>query len=374
MRMIRIFLRISFLTFTLIFLFFHPSLSAQNQTVKIDEFVKIYQNDAAFNGSVLVAKNGVVVLKKGYGLANRGSKVLNTSYTKFRIGSITKPFTAIVIMQLLEQKKIALNEYISTYLPYYRKDIGNRVTIHHLLTHTSGIPSYTSNQRLSEVSLDPYPVEDFIKDYCSDDLLFEPGTEYQYNNSGYFILGGIIEAITGKTYEEVIKEFVLEKAGMMNSGYDHPRLNIPDRATGYTVNSGKYEKGRDMNMSIPYAAGALFSTVEDFFLWDQAINNGKLLDSGTMDIMFEPQFKSCAYGWFCVNDTIPGTSEIETIISHSGAINGFNAIIERRVEEKILIVIFCNSPGANLGSMCTGINNILHGIPNNVRKFVDPYR
>jgi len=372
--MIRIFLRISFLTFTLIFLFFHPSLSAQNQTVKIDEFVKIYQNDAAFNGSVLVAKNGVVVLKKGYGLANRGSKVLNTSYTKFRIGSITKPFTAIVIMQLLEQKKIALNEYISTYLPYYRKDIGNRVTIHHLLTHTSGIPSYTSNQRLSEVSLDPYPVEDFIKDYCSDDLLFEPGTEYQYNNSGYFILGGIIEAITGKTYEEVIKEFVLEKAGMMNSGYDHPRLNIPDRATGYTVNSGKYEKGRDMNMSIPYAAGALFSTVEDFFLWDQAINNGKLLDSGTMDIMFEPQFKSCAYGWFCVNDTIPGTSEIETIISHSGAINGFNAIIERRVEEKILIVIFCNSPGANLGSMCTGINNILHGIPNNVRKFVDPYR
>jgi CubicO group peptidase (beta-lactamase class C family) len=202
---------------------------AQDKVSKIDALIKVYNDYGQFNGSVLVAESGKVIFKKGYGLANREWNIPNNPDTKFRLGSVTKQFTSMLILQLVELEKIDLQGKLSDYLPYYRKDTGDLVTIHHLLTHSSGIPSYTSIPNFFEdISRDPYPVEEFVKKYCSGDLQFEPGSRYVYNNSGYFLLGAIIEEITGKTYDEVLKEKIFLPLGMENSGYDQTQSDYPE--------------------------------------------------------------------------------------------------------------------------------------------------
>src|SRR5919106_6486681 len=174
---------------------------AQDHAAKIQELLALAHKYRQFNGTALVAENGKVVYKGAFGPANIEWNIPNTPDTKFRLGSITKQFTAVLTLQLVEQGKIKLDGKISDYLPDYRKDIGEKVTVHHLLTHTSGIPSYTGQPGFfANVSRNPYKVSDFVKQYTSGNLEFEPGTKYAYNNSGYFLLGAIIERITGKTY------------------------------------------------------------------------------------------------------------------------------------------------------------------------------
>ncbi|HEV7904856.1 MAG TPA: serine hydrolase domain-containing protein, partial [Pyrinomonadaceae bacterium] len=166
-----------------------PVALAQDKAARIDEYMTRANKIRQFNGAVLVAENGKVIYKKGLGLANMEWNVPNEADTKFRLGSITKQFTAALIMQLVEQGKLKLDGKLSEYLPDYRKDVGDKVTIHHLLTHTSGIPSYTGLPNFfAEVSRDPYTPVEFVKKYASGDLEFEPGSKFRYNNSGYFLL------------------------------------------------------------------------------------------------------------------------------------------------------------------------------------------
>ena len=199
-------------------------------------------------------------------------KIPNDAETKFRLGSLTKQFTSTLILQLVEQGKIKLDGKITDYLPDYRKDTGDRVTIHQLLNHTSGIPSYTDQPGfLQDVSRNPYTVADFVKKYTSGSLEFEPGSKFSYNNSGYFLLGAIIEKLTGKTYAEAVRDNIFVPLGMKNSGYDMPSPLIPKRASGYAKTPAGYVNAAYLDMSIPYAAGSLYSTVEDLYIWDQAL-------------------------------------------------------------------------------------------------------
>src|SRR4028119_1902180 len=210
------------------------ALAQEGKAKRIDEYMTRANKLRQFNGAVLVAENGKVIYKKGLGLANMEWNVPNETDTKFRLGSITKQFTATLIMQLVEQGKLKLDGKLSEYLPDYRKDVGDKVTIHHLLTHTSGIPSYTSLPNfMAEVSRNPFTPVEFVKNYASGDLEFEPGAKFRYNNSGYFLLGAIIEKVHGKPYEQVLKENVFEPLGMNNSGYDHHDAVLPKRASGY---------------------------------------------------------------------------------------------------------------------------------------------
>ena len=283
-------------------LFFSISLFndgiATTKSEKINELMSLYHKYRQFNGSVLVAEHGKIIYKKGFGYANMEWEIPNDPDTKFRLGSITKQFTSMLIMQLVEQGKLKLDDKLSNYLPYYRKDIGEKVTIHHLLTHTSGIPSYTGLPKFFEdVSRDPYTVDEFVKKFCSGDLEFEPGSKYKYNNSGYFLLGAIIEKITGKSYEDVLREKIFEPLNMKNTGYDHHKTILSKRATGYDNTFDGFENSPYLDMSLPYAAGALYSTVEDLYLWDQALYTEKLLSQKYKDIMFTPHLSNYAYGW-----------------------------------------------------------------------------
>jgi CubicO group peptidase (beta-lactamase class C family) len=346
------------------------SQTAESKAAKIDEVMTTANKYRLFNGSVLVAENGKVIYKKGLGLANMEWNIPNTSETKFRLGSITKQFTATLIMQLVEQGRIKLDGKLSDYLPEYRKDVGEKVTVHQLLNHTSGIPSYTGLPGfLSEISRDPYTVSDFIKKYTSNDLEFEPGSKFAYNNSGYFLLGAIIEKVTGKTYEQALKENILDPLGMKNTGYDHYDTILKNRAAGYQKTADGYINAPYLDMSLPYAAGSMYSTVEDLYLWDQALYTDKVISAQSKDTMFKPNLSDYGYGWVVRNASLSGSKESIARIAHGGGINGFNTVIVRFPKEKHLIVLLDNTTGGrNLNTLETEITNILFNQPHNLPK------
>ena len=337
---------------------------AQDHAAKIQELLSLAHRYRQFNGSVLVAENGKVVYKGAYGLANMEWDIPNTPDTKFRLGSITKQFTATVIMQLVEQGKIKLDAKLSDYLPEYRKDTGSKVTIHHLLTHTSGIPSYTSQPGFFEnVSRNPYKVDEFVKKYASGDLEFEPGSKYTYNNSGYFLLGAIVERVTGKPYEQVLKENIFDPLGMKNTGYDHHNTILPKRASGYSKTPDSYTNAAYLDMSIPYAAGSLYSTVEDLYLWDQALYTDKVLSAQSKALMYKPFLDDYAYGWVVTNASFKQNDQPIQMITHDGGINGFTTTIVRFPKEKNLIVMLDNTGSGYLNKLSDSIAKIIYNQP-----------
>ena len=340
----------------------------QDKAGKIDGLMKLYFDDGQFNGTVLVAENGKIIYEKGFGLANMEWNIPNKPDTKFRLGSITKQFTSMLILQLVEEGKLSLEGKLSDCLPYYRQDTGKKVTIHHLLTHTSGIPSYTNLPKFgSEISRNPYRVEDFVKKFCSGDLEFEPGARFSYNNSGYFLLGAVIEKITGKAYEKVLEEWIFKPLGMKNSGYDHYATILSGRAAGYESSLDGYSNAPYLDMSLPYAAGSLYSTVKDLYIWDQALYTDRLLPAGRKELLFKPHVPNgggaYGYGWSIGKRKLPQSKREIAVIAHSGGINGFSTRIERYVDDKHLIVLLNNTGGTNLGEMSAAIGRILYGEP-----------
>jgi CubicO group peptidase (beta-lactamase class C family) len=337
---------------------------AQDKAKKIDELMTLCASNGQFNGTVLVAEKGRVIFKKGFGLANMEWDVQNQPDTKFRLGSITKQFTSMLIMQLVQEGKVKLDGKLTDYLPDYRKDTGDRVTVHNLLTHTSGIPSYTELPRFFEdVSRNPYSVDEFVKKYCSGDLEFEPGSKFSYDNSGYFLLGAIIEKVTGKPYERVLRERILDPAGMKDTGYDHHEDILKKRATGYGKRPGRLINSLYLDMSIPYAAGSLYSTVEDLYLWDQILYADKLLAPKYKEMIFKPFLQNYAYGWFVQKMPLGNSKDMAAAVSHGGGINGFNTLIVRFVDDRNLIVLLNNTGGAALQEMGNAIAGILYDKP-----------
>lgn len=313
------------------------------------------------SSSVLVSLHDKVLFKKGYGLANREWDIPNTPDTRFRLGSITKQFTSMLVMQQVQKGTLKLDAHLSDYLPYYRKDTGSKVTLHQLLNHTSGIPSYTSDPKFfPNDSRDPYKPEEFVQKFCSGDLQFEPGGKYRYNNSGYFILGAILERVTGKPYDVLLQQSILEPLGMKDTGYDHSGAVLPKRASGYEVDLGGVRNAPYLDMSLPYAAGSLYSTVEDLFRWDQALYTNKLLRADLKEKLFKPGLGFYGYGWRITQLPPEEAGGGGLLIEHSGGINGFNTIEQRLVRDHALIVLLNNTPGGNLDEMAKGIRAILY--------------
>jgi len=341
------------------------SLLAATHAEKIDALLAAYNQQRFFNGSALVAENGQVILRKGYGMANMEWQIPNGPDTKFRLGSITKQFTSMVIMQLVGEGKIKLDEKITTYLPDYRKDTGDKVTVRHLLSHTSGIPSYTNIPGfIQNQSRDPYKVTDFVKKYTSGDLAFEPGSKFEYDNSGYFLLGAIIERVTGMPYEKTLQQRIFDPLGMKETGYDHAATVLAKRAAGYVLTPGGYENAPYIDMSVPFAAGSLFSTVDDLYKWDRALYTDKLLPAELKQTMFTPVLSNYAFGWSRMTMTLDpaGKTRVSTI-SHNGGINGFSTVEIRIPDRQDLIVLLDNtSRGDKINEVAGGIAAILYDL------------
>ncbi len=324
---------------------------------RIDALLARYQELGLFNGCALVADRGQIVIKKGYGLANMEWGIANTPDTKFRLGSITKQFTATLIMQLVEQGKIDLTAPITRYLPDYPARTGDKITIHHLLNHTSGIVGYTELPTFGTSLRNPYAPAKFADEFFAKlDLLFEPGTKFSYNNSGYFLLGVILEKVTGQPYERLLRERIFTPLGMNDSGYDSTQPLLAKRAAGYDKRfDGSFVNTSYIDMTQPYAAGSLYSTVDDLFRWDQALYTEKVLSAQSKERMFTPGLSDYGYAW-----TITKRDGVTTI-AHGGGINGFNTLLTRNPDSKRLIVLLNNTGGAPLDQMAEAIRAILDG-------------
>ncbi len=346
---------------------------AQNKTKQLDELLNKYTEYGQFNGSVLVAEKGKVIYKKGFGMANFEWDIPNDVDTKHRLGSITKQFTAMLIMQLVAEGKVELNTPISKYLPDYPKMNGDKITIHHLLTHTSGTPNYTSFPGFfDKYSRNPYKVNELVKTFSDSTLTFAPGERFSYSNSGYILLGEIIEKVSGKKYEQMLQDKIFNPLNMKNSGYDHHNAILKKRATGYSKNGVTVENSDYLDMSIPYAAGSLYSTVEDLFIWDQALYTEKLLSKKYMDMLFEKYTPAngehYGYGWQLGKMQVGTSTENIDFIGHGGGINGFNTLITRLPSENNTVILLNNTGGAPLNDITEAILGIEYGKPYDLPK------
>ena len=337
----------------------------QTKVDKLDKLIGAYAEYGEFNGTVLVAEKGKVIYQKGFGLADMEWNVPNQPDTKFRLGSITKQFTSMLIMQLVEQGKLKLDVPISTYLPDYPKKNGEIITIHHLLTHSSGIPNITSFPGFSkDISRNSYSPSQLVNLFADSALQFKPGERNSYSNSGYMLLGYIIEKITGKPYEQVLQENIFTPLNMKNTGYDHSGPLLKNRARGYEKNGWLYINANFIDMSVPYAAGALYSTVEDLYRWNQALYGNQLLRKENMDLLFFKHIRAgggyYGYGWDIYEMPIGNTAERIDAIGHGGGIDGFNTQLTRIPSDKSFIVLLNNTGRAPLDEMTKAIAAILY--------------
>jgi CubicO group peptidase (beta-lactamase class C family) len=293
-----------------------------------------------FSGSILLASKGQPLVAKGYGYANREWQIANTPQTKFRIGSITKQFTSMLVMQLRERGKIRLEASICTYVTPC-PDAWKPVTIHHLLTHTSGIPTYTGIAAWREENMVPKR-RDQIVDYFRDlPLQWVPGERFAYNNSGYYLLGVVIESVTGKKYEDVLQELILTPLGLADTGYDWTRTILPRRASGYSGRGAELVNAAPLDMQQPYAAGSLYSTVDDLLKWDQALYTERLLPAAAKQIMWTPFRDNYAYGW-TIAPAAAGVFGGHPRQVHTGGINGFSSVIVRLPGPNLTVIVLTN--------------------------------
>jgi len=315
-----------------------PTVAPQGPASKIDKALSSLTEREAFTGAVLVAQNGEVLLSEGYGLADRDKNLPNTPQTKYRLGSITKQFTAMAILMLQAQDKLNVQDPICRYLPECPATWQD-ITVHQLLTHTSGIQNFTDFRDYHATKATPSPPEQTIARFKDRPLNFQPGEQWSYSNSGYILLGYIIEQTSGQSYEAFLQQYVFEPLQMKNTGYDH---NDASLATGYTGSRGLWRRADPIDMTIPYAAGGLYSTVEDLYRWDQALYTEQLVSRELLDLMFAPHAEmpgpglSYGYGW--------GVGEMNNhqAVGHGGGIDGFATEIRRYIDDKVTIIILSN--------------------------------
>lgn len=333
-------------------------LQAQSLEQKLDDYLKAAQRVQRFQGAALVAQDGKVLFSKGYGMADAGSFNRNFDYTKFQVGSVTKQFTAAAIMQLVEKGKLKLDAPISTYLPDYPQPAADKVTIHHLLTHTSGIPTYTALPEVVARRNQSISVADLLETFDTLPLEFEPGAEMRYSNSGYEVLGAIIEQVTGRPYAAYVKENILKPSGMASSGFPGDLRREPGLAVGHEVDSLETTVAVPyVPSSFSYAAGALVSTVQDMYGWDQALRGTKILSRESLDKVFTPFQNKYGYGWLI--DTLYG----HQMVTHDGAIDGFGASFIRFLDQPFCVVLLANNGSAPVSSIAMGLVAIANGQP-----------
>lgn len=341
-----------------------PPIVAQDYATQIEETLARMHQIGQFNGSVLVARGGEVIYEGGFGYAIMEWEVPAGVDTKHRIGSVTKQFTAVLVMQLVEDGLLSLDGTIVDYLPDYPRPQGERVTIHHLLNHTSGIPSYTALPGFMEDNVrEPFAPDELVDVFDEMDLEFEPGSQFRYNNSGYFLLGAIIEEVTGKSYDRVLRERILDPLRLSDTGYDHEEEVRSQGAAGYVRTLGGYRNARYLDTSIPYAAGMMYSTVRDLHAWNQALYTDVLFDDpASMEKLLTPGLSDYAYGLVVRDVQIGDDGPTVHVVEHGGGIFGFSTAFRRFPNERNTVVVIDNT-SQSAGAVAEAITRILYDQP-----------
>ncbi len=330
--------------------------STQQVAAKVDEYMNAAMTVDGFSGSILVAREGQPIISKGYGMANYELDVPNTPQTVFRLGSITKQFTATAIMMLKERGKLSVNDPICKHLSDCPAT-WQPITIRNLLTHTSGIPNYQSFPEAVKLMTLPVTHAELIGRFRDKPLEFAPGVRFNYGSSNYYLLGVIIERASGVSYEDFLQANIFKPLGMTSTGYDHGRRVIKNRAAGYVVLDGSLANAPYYDMTIPFAGGALVSTTEDLLLWDKALYTERLVSRRSLDEMHTPFKAEYGYGWDI------GKMFDRRVISHTGSIFGFRAKIERFPSDGVTVIVLSNKANAPAARVADDLSAIIFGMP-----------
>jgi CubicO group peptidase (beta-lactamase class C family) len=322
------------------------AIFCQKTTVqKIDELMNAYCTVNKFNGSVLVSRKGKILLEKGYGIKNARANTVNDTNSIFQIYSVTKTFTSTVILKLVELEKLSLSDKLSKFYPDFPK--GDSITIEHLLTHTSGIYDYTRGNNMSDQT-----ERSFIQFIETKPLDFSPGAGWNYSNSGYWLLGFIIEKVTGIAYDEAVRKYIFKPLHMDQSGFGFKNLSDSNKTTGYVIFSeNKKVEAVVYEPPGPFAAGAIYSSVGDLYKFHKALQTFTIIKEASLKKAYTPFKNNYGYGWMI------GSFEGKQMVSHSGGAAGYRSNFVRIPEDDICIILLNNHENAFVDLIT---NNLLH--------------
>jgi CubicO group peptidase (beta-lactamase class C family) len=311
---------------------------------RIGELVARYAKYGYLNGAVLVAEHGKIIYEKGVGEANMETHVANTRRTKFGIASLTKQFTATLVLQQVAEGRIRLDGRVSDYLPWYRKDTGERMTIEQVLHHTAGLPPDFEMPEFgdSEAAARHYEPQEFAEKFCQQNLVGEPGTKWAYSNCGYNLLGLILERATGKSFDDLLHEKLLEPLEMKDTGMDRNDLVRLGGAAGYTRHAGpRYRRGPYQDRIHFFAAGGMYSTAEDLFRWSEAFSGGGFVPKEIREQMMRPGINDWGYGWFArkMAPAEPGAGNVLVEMRGDMTGNYFSWILLYPEQNDVIIVL-----------------------------------
>jgi CubicO group peptidase (beta-lactamase class C family) len=307
--------------------------------VRLDAVAQSYASEQRFMGSVLVVDGDHVLLDRGYGMADLDWAVPDAPDVKFRIGSLTKQFTAALVLLLEQDGKLSLSDPISLRLPE-APAAWAKITIAQLLHHTSGIPDFTADPRFGVWSASPRTPKEIIALVADKPLDFPTGSKFAYSNTNYEVLGAIIERVSGRTYADVLKSRLLAPLGLKDTGLDADDLVLPHRASGYARNESAWTYARSESMSVPWAAGAMYSTTADLTRWAQALHGGKVLSAASLAQMTTPGLGGYGMG------LVIGKHAGEPIIWHNGGIEGFHSYLAWLPQQRLTVVVLSNDEAA----------------------------
>ncbi len=309
-----------------------------SQQDELDGIIRKIDEKERLNGVVLIGKDGRIIYQNAFGLANYSLNTPNSLDSKFLIGSLTKQFTAMLILQYVQEGKLNLDENIIKYLPDFRTDIGNKISIRHLLTHTHGIPNAELNHRYESISKNL-----FIKKYCEKELEFEAGSSFKYSEIvGYYILGAILETVSEKEYGTLLSDNIFGPLNMKNSGYYNHESIINNFSSGHLVNQNSLRNAPYWDISQSFSAAGIYSTAYDLFLWDKALRNEQLVSKKYIDMMFTPYSEKVRYGfgWYINDPVINGKRRI--FPAHTGGANGYKSAIIRGTDDNLVVIYLSN--------------------------------
>jgi CubicO group peptidase (beta-lactamase class C family) len=317
---------------------------------------KSYTVNNAFMGAVLVAEGDHTLLDQGYGMADLEWEIPNSPEAKFRLGSLTKQFTATLVLLLQQDGKLHIEDPVSKYLPNAPKG-WEKVTLANLLGHTSGIPNFTNDKEFGAWGMSKHTTAEEIAFFRDKPLEFEPGSKFAYSNSNYEVLGAVIENVSGEKYGDLLRKRIFQPLGMQDTGLDTDELILPKRAQGYSRGKDGLVHARSESMTVPWAAGSIYSTTGDLLRWERALFGGKVLSDSSLTAM-----TTAGKGGYGLGVAV-GPQDGVKVIQHGGGIEGFNTQLTYVPDRKITIVVLSNVNGSAPTAMGGQLLDVMMGKP-----------
>jgi CubicO group peptidase (beta-lactamase class C family) len=323
---------------------------------RLGEVARSYTAGNAFMGTVLVAEGDHILLDQGYGMADLEWNIPNTPEAKFRLGSLTKQFTATLILLLQQDGKLHIEDPVGKYLPDAPRS-WDKITLANLLGHTSGIPNFTSDKDFRTWGMSKHTTAEEIAFFRDKPLDFEPGSKFAYSNSNYEVLGAVIEKVSGEKYGDLLRKRIFDPLGMRDTGLDTDELILPKRAQGYSPGKDGLVHARSESMTVPWAAGAIYSTTGDLLRWERALFGGKVLNDASLAAM-----TTAGKGDYGLGLTVAQQNGVK-VIQHGGGIEGFNTHLAYVPDRKITVVVLSNVNGGAPETMGGQLLDVAMGKP-----------